>query len=190
MNLRIIAVSVALCSLACGEDAPTPKSLQMDVAVIYDFSVSLMELRERTQHKRFDKGELKVIADALASARFLKKMEHQDVARTPYISRYQFRHGFLGGTPRTGETESGMLTMDCRTFYWDEWIFELDEKNGTKLKKLFPTPKNSLTKSELPAVIPEEKPAEQGGADQPATAPESKPEGKQKPKPESEGRSQ
>ena len=32
--------------------------------------------------------------------------------------------------------------------------------------------------------------AQQGGADQPATAPESKPEGKEKPKPDSEGRSQ
>ena len=32
--------------------------------------------------------------------------------------------------------------------------------------------------------------AEQDGAEQPATAPESKPEGKEKPKPESEGRSQ
>lgn len=38
--------------------------------------------------------------------------------------------------------------------------------------------------------VPDNQPAEQGGADQPATAPESKPEGDEKPKPESAVRSQ
>lgn len=172
MNLRIIAISisVALCSLAYGEEASKPKSLQMDVAEVHNFSVSLMELREASQLKRFDKDELKVIAKALASARFLKKMNHEDVARTPHISRYQFRHGFRGGTPRTGESESGMLTLDCRTLYWEEWIFELDEANATKLRKLFPSPKNPLTTSESPALLPEEEPAQPDDANKPAAA--------------------
>ena len=159
---------------ARGEQEPPMKPMHMNVAVVYDFVVSLMELRENTQHKRFDDNELNVIADALGAARFLKKMGHEDVARTPYISRYQFSHGFLGGTPRTGETESGMLTMDCRTFYWKEGIFELDETNAAKLQKLFPKPKNPLTKSELPAIRAEDKQAEQDGGGQPATRPESK----------------
>jgi hypothetical protein len=45
--------------------------------------------------------------------------------------------------------------------------------------------------ADQPATAPESKSgAEQGGADQPATAPESKSEGNEKPKPESDGRSQ
>ncbi|MDP0489550.1 MAG: hypothetical protein Q7Q71_00700 [Verrucomicrobiota bacterium JB023] len=43
---------------------------------------------------------------------------------------------------------------------------------------------------EFHKVAREHRQAEQGGAGQPATAPESKSEGKEKPKPESEGRSQ
>ena len=159
MNLRVVLIFVfaALSSLSRGEDASLTKPLQMNVAQVHDFVVSLMELRESTQHKRFDADELKTIAGALASSKFLKKMEPEDVARTPYISRYQFTHGFLGGTPRTGETESGMLTIDCRNFYWGEAIFEIDAANAAKLKKLFPTPKNPLTKSELPNIRPADK---------------------------------
>jgi hypothetical protein len=159
MKTRIIAIAifVALGMHTRGEEVPPMKSLRMNVVEVYEFIVSLMELREDTQHKRFDKNELQVISDALGSAQFLKKIEHEDVARTPYISRYQFSHGFLGGTPRTGETESGMLTMDCRTFYWEEGIFEIDAENAAKLKKLFPQPRNALTKTELPAMLAEEK---------------------------------
>ncbi len=162
MKLRVIVILVfgAMTSLSCGGDAPPKKPLQMNVAEVYDFVVSLMELRESSQHKRFDADELKTIATALAASKFLKKMEHEDIARTPYISRYQFTHGFLGGTPRTGENESGMLTIDCRRFYWGHAIFEIDANNAAKLQKLFPTPKNALTKSELPNIRPEDKQAE------------------------------
>jgi len=168
MKLRVIVILVfgAITSLSCGGDAPPTKPLQMNVAEVYDFVVSLMELRESTQHKRFDADELKTIATALAASKFLKKMEHEDIARTPYISRYQFTHGFLGGTPRTGENESGMLTIDCRRFYWGHAIFEIDANNAAKLQKLFPTPKNALTKSELPNFRPEDKQAEQNGCRQ------------------------
>lgn len=176
MNFHIALALVlgAFHSLASGEEPSTPKPLQMNVAGVYDFFVSLSELRERNQIKRFNKAELEVIAGALGAAKFLKKMEHEDVAQTPYISRYEFTHGFLGGTPRTGETEFGMLTMDCRRFYWDDLIFEIDPANAEKLKKLFPEPRNPLTKSELPAIRPEEKAAEQDGRGQPTTRPESK----------------
>ena len=75
MKLRIVAflTIVTLCFLARAEDGATPKPLNMDVAEVYDFSVSLMELRERTQHKRFDEDELIVIADALSSSSFLNR---------------------------------------------------------------------------------------------------------------------
>ncbi len=191
MKLRIIAIMVmaALNSLALAEDGVDPKPPQMNIAEVYDLVVSLMEFREKTQHKRFDEGELKVISGALSTARFLKKMEHEDIARTPYISRYHFTHGFLGGTLRTGETESGMLTINCRTLYWKDWIFTLDEASAEKLKKLFPKPKNPLTESELPAVRTEEKQAEQQrGAGQPATRSESNSQGGDKPQPEAEER--
>ena len=53
------------------------------------------------------------------------------------------------------------------------------------------TDKALLELIELRLIIPpRNEEAEQDGADQPATAPESKPEGNEKPKPESEGRSQ
>jgi len=154
MILRIatIVIFATLSAPSYGDDEAKAKPLQMNVAEVYDFSVSLMELRERTQHKRFEADKLKIIADAFRSAKFIKRIEDKDVARTPYISRYQFQHGFLGGTPRSGETESGMLTIDCRILYLKDGIFSLNESDAEKLLKLFPKPKNILTKSELPEI--------------------------------------
>ena len=151
MKIRIVILflfSVVL-TPAWSDEAKAKNPLQMKIAEVYDFSVSLMELRERTQHKKIEGDELKLIATAFASARFVKEVEHLDVAGTPYVSRFQFRHGFLGGTPRTGQTESGILTVDCKTFYWDGAMFTIDEADAAALKKLFPQPKNPLTKSEL-----------------------------------------
>ena len=99
------------------------------------------------------------------------------------------RWGFIGlpipynspiipGLPRDSDDEFYEAALNDPTPY-DGVLYEFDKI----VKKRYETIAKKL-EAQRRAL------AEQGGAEQPATAPESKPEGKEKPKSESEGRSQ
>ena len=146
---------------AVGEESKKSTSKPIAAIKAYFFSVSLMKLRENTQHKKLEDDELKIVSEVFSSAEFKKKMEYKDVARMPYISRFQFRLGLDRGKPPIGTTEYGSLTMDCRTLHWNEMIYSLDETEAAKLREIFPRARNPLTKSELPIYVAEPKEAEQ-----------------------------
>jgi len=68
-----------------------------------------------------------------------------------------------------------------------DYVFPIE---GLVLQSVVPKDKETEAEQLIRERRAKDETAEQGGADQPATAPESKPEGKEKPKPESEGRPQ
>ncbi len=147
-QIRIAATFFAISALpGYGADE---KRINIDPAVIYKFTVSLLELRENAQHKHLAPDEITAVATILGSAKYEKIIEQLDVARTPDISRYEFVYGYRGGTPKSGKSESGMLTIDARTVYWDDAIFVLSESEAAKLLKLLPKPVNPRTISERP----------------------------------------
>ena len=87
--------------------------------------------------------------------------------------------------PKPGETFFYVVTP--------KGVFTYSAKEddlGNKRDKLFPLFYEGHELITQMRIADEKRRAEQGGADQPATAPESKSEGVEKPKPESEGRSQ
>ena len=147
-QIQIVATFFAISTLAgYGADV---KRITIDPAVIYKFTVSLFEPREDTQHKHLARDEITAVATILGSAKYEKEIEQFDIERTPYISRYEFVHGYRGDTPKSGKNESGMLTIDARTVYWNDAIFVLSESEAAKLLKLLPKPVNAGTISERP----------------------------------------
>jgi len=158
-NTLIIAASFALlsCGGAVGDDKADARQINIDPAEFYRFTVSLLELREDTQHKHLAEIEIRSVALILRAARYEKKAEYSDVARTAYISRYQFISSYRGGTPKSGKSESGMLTIDCKTLYWNDGIFTLRDEDAQRLVKIFPKPVNPATKSERPEAKPTDK---------------------------------
>ncbi|MES2470204.1 MAG: hypothetical protein V4675_23125 [Verrucomicrobiota bacterium] len=156
---RVFALLIPLLCLTTApakEEEPT-KPITIDTAVVHRFIISLMELREGTQPKHLSEEEIKAVARIFASAKFEKKFTALNVERTIYISRFEIYHGYLGGTPNSGKTQSGMLTMDARTIYWNGSIYTLPASEASKLLAIFPKPVNPRTISERPEVKSEDK---------------------------------
>ena len=117
--------------------------------------------------------------------------------RGPYFFRsssdgvvHGFKHiGFLGSfrvifdSDGTGKVSSSGFVSDGGTVYK-----EFSKFRAAQHKKMLEEFRQILSEGE--DTQDSKTKAEQGGTDQPATAPEAKPEGSEKPKPESEGRSQ
>lgn len=154
MNLLhklILLFSLSLLMAISGHSKETPvREVSIEPEVVYRFVVSLLELKERTQHKHLSAEEIQSVADIFRTAQFEKEIERKDVLTTPYISRYQFTHGYRGGTKKSGKTESGMLTIDAQTLYWRGSIFTLEPAEAKKLLEIIPKPVNENTISERP----------------------------------------
>jgi len=131
------------------------REVSIESEVVYGFVVSLLELKERTQHKHLSAEEVQSVAAIFRTAQFEKEIERKDVLTTPYISRYQFTHGYRGGTSKIGKTEAGMLTIDAQTLYWKGSIFTLEPSAANKLLEIIPKPVNENTISERPEGDPE-----------------------------------
>jgi hypothetical protein len=146
-----LLLSLFLLIATSGHSKETPaREATIEAEIAYNFVFSLLELKERTQHKHLSAEEIQSVADIFRTAKFEKEIERKDVLTTPYISRYQFTHGFHGSTKKSGKNESGMLTIDAQTLYWKGSIFTLEPAEATKLLEIIPKPVNENTISERP----------------------------------------
>ncbi|MCL4853980.1 MAG: hypothetical protein KJZ78_21680 [Bryobacteraceae bacterium] len=150
--MRILALYVFLALATCiaysGSAYEGSREIQIDERSVYNFTITLMELREDSQKMKPSEEQLNIIIPILRAAVFEKKAEYVDVAGAPYISRYLFTFGYRGGTQHSGKTESGIITIDAKTVYWNDMIFSISDSYAEQLLEVLPKPINPATKSE------------------------------------------
>jgi len=146
----IVSAILLLLSVAAFSADDDHKQIRIDADAVYRFVVSLAELKENNQNKHLDSGEIKLVAAVFRNAKLEKKLVPSDTARMEYISRYELSQDYKGGTPKSGQSEFFVVTIDGRTVYWRGGLFTLDPGQAQQLLKIFPSTVNPQTKSERP----------------------------------------
>ena len=180
ISIRILTLATALLVWSCEERVE--EHTNVHEVVIEDFQIAQMEFKNLVSEIRDTRSyDLaapkleKVVNDFDRIASELNALDPPDSELGDYLRR-MIEEGNRAAEP-TGEDMISLISVEGREDEVQAWLakFTLSgQQVGTELTRLYPDNTRG----------------EQDSADQPATAPESKAEGEEKPKTESEGRSQ